>query len=166
LKRALREWTTIRPRSKANDCLSLGFEVLARVTRQRNPISTPFYSLQALNLSDNELRELPEVFEVLSDLRVLVLDSNHFTGFPPIITRLTGLEVLQFSRNKVVEMPEDIGSLVGLQELIMDSNELTEVCVQRPPAPMLTRNLQVGRTSLTPAGTALKGEHACTGDGF
>lgn len=65
---------------------------------------------------------------MLSDLRVLVLDSNRFTDFPSIIPKLTGLEVLQFSRNKVGEMHEDIGNLVGLQELIMDSNELTEVC--------------------------------------
>jgi hypothetical protein len=93
------------------------------------------------------------MFEVLSDLRVLVLDSNHFTSFPSIITGLTGLEVLQFSRNKVVEMHEDIGSLVGLQELIMDSNELTEVGSNPGLSPNPDARPHGGGTGLSSAGT-------------
>jgi hypothetical protein len=81
--------------------------------------------LVELDLSYNQLTELPDSIGNLSNLQVLSLHLNKLTGLPNTIGNLINLQVLKLGRNKLAGLPDSIGNLVNLQELWLDDNRLT-----------------------------------------
>ncbi len=63
-------------------------------------------SLEVLDLSYNQLRELPESLGQLPRLRRLLLNDNQLRALPASLTRLEQLEVLQVRENPLEHLPD------------------------------------------------------------
>ena len=122
-------------------------------------------TLEILDLTDNQLSELPDNFAQLSQLKILFLSNNQFTKFPAVLADCPKLEIISFKKNKLVEIPEQsiplairclvltanaipklpasIGDLKSLQKLMLAGNQLTSL----PETMKLCRALQLMRIS-------------------
>ncbi|CCM06105.1 uncharacterized protein FIBRA_08354 [Fibroporia radiculosa] len=82
--------------------------------------------LRVLNLSFNELQEIPpSFFEKLTSLNELYLSGNKLSTIPTEdLHRLTKLEVLFLNGNKLQTLPKEIGKLTNLIVLDVGSNIL------------------------------------------
>ena len=76
-----------------------------------------FQHLKALDLSKNQLEELPDFIGGLDSLVYLDLSKNKLAVFPVEICRLTGLKTLIVNRNEFEELPDCIRYLSSLQFL-------------------------------------------------
>ncbi|MFC1715730.1 COR domain-containing protein [Candidatus Poribacteria bacterium] len=81
----------------------------------------------SLDLSGNELTELPSEIGQLTSLTRLDLRSNKLTELPPEIGQLTSLTSLFLSNNELTELPPEIGQLTSLLSLFLRNNQLTEL---------------------------------------
>jgi internalin A len=80
-----------------------------------------------LDLSAEDLTELPESIGQLTQLEFLDLAGNQLTELPESIGQLTQLQSLSLWANQLTELPESIGQLTQLQSLDLWSNQLTKV---------------------------------------
>lgn len=79
--------------------------------------------IQVLNLSHNRLTgALQAEVRHLSDLRILDLSDNQFTGVPAEIGQLKNLEVLNLSNNQLTGLPYELGNLRNLKLLDLRGN--------------------------------------------
>ena len=88
----------------------------------RWPQLSPFVSLLTLDLSHNQLQQLPDSFGTLINLRSLFLNSNKLTRLNESITQLVQLEKLSLANNNISELCPDIGQLVKLEVLNLSGN--------------------------------------------
>lgn len=71
--------------------------------------------LEKIDLSYNRIRQLPNEFNQLRNLKILLLTNNHMTTFPVAVAELRQLDMIDLSHNKIKELPSDLTSLkVGL----------------------------------------------------
>ncbi|EOD20664.1 miro domain-containing protein [Emiliania huxleyi CCMP1516] len=78
----------------------------------------------SLDVSDNELRALPEAIAQLVALQKLSVCDNKLRALPDEIGELVALQELDVSCNKLGALPEAIGQLVALQHLDVSYNQL------------------------------------------
>ncbi|MCO5574591.1 hypothetical protein L7F22_028379 [Adiantum nelumboides] len=91
---------------------------------------TMLHSLTSLNLSNNFLAgELPNDLGNLSNLEILDLSQNQFTGFIPIsVSALESLLHLNLCSNRLHgSLPSEFSSLTTLRSLDLHDNQLTGV---------------------------------------
>ena len=122
-------------------------------------------SLEILDLSDNQLSELPSNFAQLSQLKVLFLSNNQFTKLPEVLADCSKLEIISLKKNQLNEIPEQsiplsvrclvltsnaitklpdsIGELKSLQKLMLAGNQMTSL----PETLQHCRALQLMRVS-------------------
>ena len=122
-------------------------------------------TLEVLELSDNQLSELPDDFARLSKLKILFLTNNQFTQLPVVLADCPKLEMISFKNNQLVEVPEQslplttrwliltgnalthlpdsIGELKSLQKLALAGNQITSL----PETMQHCRALQLIRLS-------------------
>ncbi|MHA2298528.1 MAG: leucine-rich repeat domain-containing protein [Candidatus Hodarchaeales archaeon] len=81
--------------------------------------------LQHLELHWNKLKTLPESFGELSNLQTLRLNYNKLTTLPESFGQLRNLETLYLFNNQLRTLPESFGELSNLQTLRLNYNELT-----------------------------------------
>lgn len=120
-------------------------------------------TLEILDLSGNELADLPASFERMRALRILFLSKNRFEHVPEVLARLPSLEMIGFKSNRIVqlsptclppqtrwliltdnrleELPETLGNLPRLQKLMLSGNRLRTV----PASLSRCRNLELVR---------------------
>jgi len=101
-------------------------------------------SLEVLDLSDNQLSELPESICQLKKLRILFFARNRFTVFPTILSEFPVLNMIGFKSNqietvpehafpprlnwliltdnKIKKLPKSIGDSIGLQKCALAGN--------------------------------------------
>lgn len=106
-------------------------------------------SLEILDLSNNDLSELPAELPRLKKLRILFCSNNRFTKLPDVLGQCPHLEMIGFKSNQINEvssaslptktrwliltdnqitqLPEDLGRLVRLQKLALAGNRLTSL---------------------------------------
>ncbi len=103
-------------------------------------------TLHVLDLSGNDLSELPNEFACFQELRILFLTGNRFKSYPPVLSRCPKLELVSFKSNgmeqiaegalgenlrwliltdnKLTSLPNSIGALSKLQKLALAHNQL------------------------------------------
>jgi Protein tyrosine and serine/threonine kinase/Leucine rich repeat len=106
-------------------------------------------TLEILDLSGNQISELPDNFDYLHNLKILFLSENHFTKFPSILARCPNLDIIGFKANKISQieensfppqlrwliltnndlpfLPKSIGKCHRLQKLMLAGNRLTSL---------------------------------------
>jgi hypothetical protein len=92
-----------------------------------------------LDLSGNQLTELPESLGRLTQLQSLDLSVNKVKALPEWLGRLTQLQWLDLTGNRLTALPEWLGLLTQLQKLNLGQNQLTAL----PESLGLLRQLQV-----------------------
>lgn len=80
-------------------------------------------TLEILNLSNNNLSELPDDLGRLKKLRILFLSENDFTEIPKVLAACNNLTMIGFKSNKIVNFPEDALPL-ATQWLILTDNQI------------------------------------------
>ena len=98
---------------------------LAAIPASFNQIS----DITTLNLSNLDLRILPECINLLTGLRNLSVGHNKFTdeSLPDTLWQLTELEHLYMNDNQLKSLPKSIGKLSSLTILIIGGNNLVSL---------------------------------------
>ena len=84
-------------------------------------------SLRELDLTGNELTDLPEFLVGLATLTKLQLAANRLTSLPEWLADLTEVSELDLSANNLTSLPESIENLKGLTALYLSGNGLTDM---------------------------------------
>jgi len=98
-------------------------------------------NLEFLDLSNNQITEIPPEIGQLTHLEILRLYGNEITEIPPELGQLTNLEYFYLSNNQITEIPPDlfgevskakpagqeIGQLINLETLYLHKNHITEI---------------------------------------
>jgi len=79
--------------------------------------------LEILFLFDNNLEDLPDIFDKLPNLECLGLDGNK-CGLPPVVLKATSLIALHVRRTGLKSLPEGLKSLKQLKLLSTGGNEI------------------------------------------
>ncbi|NLQ16840.1 protein kinase [Marinomonas sp. M1K-6] len=104
-------------------------------------------SLEILDLSNNQLSELPADLSRLKNLRILFCSNNRFSQLPEVLGQCSCLEMIGFKSNQISmvssaslptqtrwliltdnqieSLPDDMGRLTHLQKLALAGNRLT-----------------------------------------
>lgn len=86
-----------------------------------------FKNLIMLDISNNEIKEIPKELEALQNLRILIINNNQITDLDPGITNLINLEVLDASNNKINKISAEIAKLTKLEQLQLQNNMIKEL---------------------------------------
>ena len=81
-----------------------------------------FRYIKEINLSNNNIKSLPQDFGLLSMLRVVKLAGNILGSLPASIAKLKGLKELDLSNNTFSTLPVEVGLLDSLQQLNLSNN--------------------------------------------
>ncbi len=109
-------------------------------------------TLEVLDLSSNQLTQLPDEFSGFKKLRRLFLSDNNFQTMPEVLSQCPKLEMIGFKANqiefvpdaslpktlrwliltdnKIDQLPVSIGNCLPLQKLMLAGNQLTELPVE------------------------------------
>lgn len=86
-----------------------------------------FTSLWTLNLSNNEITQIPAELTNLSGLASLELQHNQITQIPAAIANMVNLWQLDLSWNEITTVPSEIGMLSNLHHLELAANQISSV---------------------------------------
>ena len=88
------------------------------------PALNQLHSLQAVDLSGNQITSVADSALNSSSLYSLDLSSNRLEVLPTSVCGCSGLQSLYAMDNRLTFLPECIGALVNLQELFLQNNRL------------------------------------------
>ena len=80
-------------------------------------------TLEVLDLSGNDLNELPESIAKLKKLKIIFFANNNFTTFPKILASCPTLSMIGFKSNKITSVPENAFPPL-LRWLILTDNQI------------------------------------------
>ena len=83
-------------------------------------------TLEKLDLSGNQLSELPDDLPRLTQLKILFLSNNQFTKLPMVLADCPKLEMIGFKHNQITEVPENSLPL-ATRWLILTDNAITKL---------------------------------------
>ena len=83
-------------------------------------------TLEVLDLSDNQLTELPDSISQLKHLRIIFFARNNFTEFPAILAKLPVLSMIGFKSNQIQTVPENAFPPL-LKWLILTDNKIEKL---------------------------------------
>ncbi|MEM9276480.1 MAG: leucine-rich repeat domain-containing protein, partial [Cyanobacteria bacterium P01_F01_bin.143] len=103
---------------------------------------------ERLDLSYQELTQIPDIVLELTSLTNLYLSGNQLTNIPESITKLTNLTNLSFGNNQLTNIPEFISELTNLTTIYLTGNQLTNIPESIDKLTSLT-SLRLGKNQLT-----------------
>ncbi|KAK3101046.1 hypothetical protein FSP39_000557 [Pinctada imbricata] len=80
--------------------------------------------LNYLDLSHNQIENLPESFGLQFHLKTLIARNNKLRSLPVSFVHLVKLEKIDLSNNLLKDLPEDIGNMESIQKLNVSDNKL------------------------------------------
>jgi len=80
-------------------------------------------SLEILDLSNNQLSDLPKEIAQLSKLKIIFASNNRFTTLPEVLSQCDNLEMVGFKSNQINHVPEN-ALPQKLRWLILTDNQL------------------------------------------
>ena len=83
-------------------------------------------TLEVLDLSDNQLSELPDTIAQLKHLKILFFARNNFIKFPSILRKLPVLNMIGFKSNQIETVPEN-SFPPKLNWLILTDNKINKL---------------------------------------
>lgn len=83
-------------------------------------------TLEVLDLSDNDLTELPDSIAKLKNLKIVFFARNNFTEFPEILSEFPVLSMVGFKSNQIRTVPENAFPPM-LKWLILTDNKITKL---------------------------------------
>uniref|UniRef100_A0A3P9BE25 Protein flightless-1 homolog n=1 Tax=Maylandia zebra TaxID=106582 RepID=A0A3P9BE25_9CICH len=116
--------------------------------------------LSVLDLSYNQLTEIPRDLENSKNMLVLNLSHNSIDSIPnQLFINLTDLLYLDLSDNKLDSLPPQMRRLVHLQTLILNNNPLMHAQLRQLPAMVALQTLHLRNTQRTQSNmpTSLEG---------
>jgi len=90
---------------------------------------TELAKLQSLNISYNQLTELPELLGNLIQLQLLDLSNNKLAKLPNSLCQLAQLSVLNLMNNQLDALPDKLGPLRKLHDLTLTNNRIKDLPV-------------------------------------
>lgn len=109
----LDEYNT-KPDSFAQNFMSVKINNIPTFTFNIN-----FSNCIRLDLTDNQLTDLPQGIEYLTNLKHLILNKNFFSDFSPRILKLVNLEELSLRENRFNDFPVILNGLPNLGRVTM-----------------------------------------------
>lgn len=85
------------------------------------------YNLKELDLSKENLTEIPDSIGNLINLRTLLFYNNKLTKIPDSIGNLYNLELLNLRDNNLTEIPDSLKNLSNLKYLYLGHNRLIKI---------------------------------------
>jgi myosin heavy subunit len=83
--------------------------------------------LRMLNISQNQLKSLPDELSCLPMLEVFDASNNQIESIPDGLGNIVSLEALDLSHNQIQEIPEWTSRLLSLEELYLAGNHIKEL---------------------------------------
>ncbi|OEK07586.1 protein kinase [Flavivirga aquatica] len=83
-------------------------------------------TLEILDLSDNQLTELPDSISKLKHLKIIFFARNNFTKFPKILKEFPVLNMIGFKSNQIQTVPENVFP-PKLNWLILTDNKIKKL---------------------------------------
>ena len=83
-------------------------------------------SLEILDLSNNNISELPNSILQLKKLRIIFFENNKFTEFPKILAELPLLTMIGFKTNQIQTIPENAFPTL-LRWLVLTNNKINKL---------------------------------------
>ncbi|RZL33441.1 MAG: protein kinase [Rubrivivax sp.] len=110
-------------------------------------------TLEVLDLSGNELEDLPPDLPRLHRLKVIFCANNRFTRLPEVLGRCAALEMVGFKANRIVEVPA-AALPPRLRWLILTDNDITALPDELGRRPLQKVALAGNRLAALPASFA------------
>jgi len=79
-----------------------------------------------LDLAGKGIENLPDEFEVLTNLEKINLSHNDFTKFPKVLTKLPNLKTINISNNLLTKLPKSLKNLVNLEIINLSGNKFQQ----------------------------------------
>jgi len=95
-------------------------------------------TLEILDLSGNNLHELPDSIVALKKLKIIFFQNNKFTEFPKILSKCPSLEMIGFKSNQITIVPEDAFPTT-LKWLILTNNKIKKLPKSIGDCPLLRK---------------------------
>jgi Leucine-rich repeat (LRR) protein len=87
----------------------------------------PLINLRELYLDKNKLSSLPRSLASCEQLQIISISKNKFVDFPMIICYLSQLKSLDFSTNEIAALPDCLAELIHLEYIYLVGNEIAVV---------------------------------------
>jgi len=87
----------------------------------------PLINLRELYLDKNKLKTLPRSLASCKQLQIIGLSKNKFTDFPMIICYLSQLRSLDLSTNEIATLPDCLAELIHLEYIYLVGNEVAAI---------------------------------------
>ncbi|CAH8874135.1 unnamed protein product [Trichobilharzia szidati] len=119
----LREFSTSLEALKFTESLNLSRNQITNLPSRVKE----YRLLTSLNLSFNKIFSLPSCICELSSLRTLLISNNFLSSLPSDVCKLNYLQEIDLSFNRITDFPASLSSLSSLKVLILCNNLITDL---------------------------------------
>ncbi len=104
---------------------------------QKLPAELHWGKLDIIDLSENQISELPQNFYNIISLTLIILSGNKLSAISDRISQLTELDTLVLSKNQLSTIPSSLGKTKKLRCLCFTHNQVAEIPESLLEAPCL-----------------------------